>query len=567
MLLIVIIEDSNILLGSSSFVEFCYTEERQLRPSTSKRSRIVVDSDSDIETAEESFNTTADSSFLDDSLDRSVSDMATRGADYWKRRALRAEKMLEEEKRGRLEDNKSWAAKWGPIETFFKVDKMPTRGSSGQCRGYGKSLQSFLLDAAAEGIAMTDCRKTLVSLSRFLPLINENEDRRIPEIDYFRKVRVGKLPNLLQSQRDQWLKSTDKVILTVDATNLGGESHIALGGFNDQLEFLCLDIKRIEGKSANEIASIMHSMILGVSGLEEKIKCMLTDRARSQEAANKLLCQLLNRCREPGHHVFCICCLMHTISRIDARSFSVVSENASRVAQLLMRVFGSRKTMGYKKACLKAKLIEKCNGNPGFESDLGCRFHHNHANGRALVKFEEELLLVLQEHGKDNPNHIGLLNLMESAEWCQTRLELVIPVLIWTTVAGPLHTQISQNLSYGCVKAEFLKAMSTVGVVLQSRSSFKKALDLAWEIEQNVEGHTRDALLRVRRYWSDLDGNVKLEVSRVTKSAFDQARQKLESDWSIIEGLPISDDTEMVWNNRRIESTFGYLKSIDRKSF
>ena len=64
-----------------------------------------------------------------------------------------------------------------------------------------------------------------------------------------------------------------------------------------------------------------------------------------------------------------------------------------------------------------------------------------------------------------------------------------------------------------------------------------------------------------------LDINLKLEVSRMTKAAFDQARQKLESDWSVIEDLPIGDDIKMVWNNRRIESTFGYLKSIDRKSF
>ena len=555
---------SNILLGSSSFVDFSYTETRQLRTS-SKRSKIVVDSESDIETeVEESFNTTMNSSFLDDSLDSST---ATRGSEYWRLRALKAEKLLEEEKRARKEENLAWEAKWQPIEDFLKVEKMATRGTSGQCRGYGKTLQCFLLDAAAEGIAMTDCRKTLISLSRFLPLTNESEDRRVPEIDYFRKIRTGKLPNLLQSQREQWLKSTNKVILTVDATSLGGKSHISIGGFNDELEFLCLDIKQIEGKSALEIASIMHSMVLGIPGLEKKIKCMLTDRARSQEAANKLLCQLLNRCREPGHHVFCICCMMHTVSRIDARSFKALCDKSSRAAEWLMRVFGSRKSMGFRKACLKAKLIEKCQGNPGFESNLGCRFHHNHANGRALVKFEEEILSVLQEHGKDNPNHIGLLNLMESAEWCQIRLELVVPVLIWTTVAGPLHTQISRNLSYGDVKSVFLKAISIVGAVLQSRSSFKKALDMAWEMEQNIEGHTRDALIRVRRYWTELDGNIKLEVSRVTKAAFDQARQKLESDWSVIEDLPIGDEIEMVWNNRRVESTFGFLKSIDRKSF
>ena len=107
---------SNILLGSSSFVDFSYTETRQLRTS-SKRSKIVIDSESDIETeAEESFNTTMDSSLLNDSVDSST---ATRGSEYWRLRALKAEKLLEEEKRARKEENLAWEAKWQPIEDFL----------------------------------------------------------------------------------------------------------------------------------------------------------------------------------------------------------------------------------------------------------------------------------------------------------------------------------------------------------------------------------------------------------------------------------------------------------------
>ena len=64
-----------------------------------------------------------------------------------------------------------------------------------------------------------------------------------------------------------------------------------------------------------------------------------------------------------------------------------------------------------------------------------------------------------------------------------------------------------------------------------------------------------------------MDSNIKLEIDRVTYAAFDQAKQKLESDWEVVEDLPISDEVEMMWNNRRVESSFGFLKSVDRKSF
>ena len=142
-----------------------------------------------------------------------------------------------------------------------------------------------------------------------------------------------------------------------------------------------------------------------------------------------------------------------------------------------------------------------------------------------------------------------------------------MPILIWVILAGPMHSQISGQLTYGRMKAEFGKGLGIVATVLGARNSFKKALDLAWGIEQSTEGITRDALIRVRRYWSALDSNIKLEINRVTSAAFDQAKQKLESDWKVVESLPITDEVELVWNNRRVESSFGFLKSVERKSF
>ena len=167
--------------GAGTVVKIPYSTTRKLRKSTLKRQKIQVVLESDIEdSADESFNKSCDSSMLNDSM---MSSSSTRGGDYWMNRALAAEAQLEIEKKGREEDRKRWEAKWQPIQDFLKVDKLSTRGSSGQCRVFGKALHGFLIDAAADGIAMSDCRKVLLSLSRFLPLTDDSEDRRVPELE------------------------------------------------------------------------------------------------------------------------------------------------------------------------------------------------------------------------------------------------------------------------------------------------------------------------------------------------------------------------------------------------
>ena len=109
--------------------------------------------------------------------------------------------------------------------------------------------------------------------------------------------------------------------------------------------------------------------------------------------------------------------------------------------------------------------------------------------------------------------------------------------------------------------------MAIVRKVLDATNPFKVAYDIAWEVERGTVGDTKDALERVGKYWTALDPNLKIEINRVTKAAFDEGRQKLESDWTILSDLPIEDSVQLVWNNRRIESSFGFLKQVERKSF
>lgn len=166
-----------------------------------------------------------------------------------------------------------------------------------------------------------------------------------------------------------------------------------------------------------------------------------------------------------------------------------------------------------------------------------------------------------------NHNHSKLIGLMESNDWTRIRMELSVPVIVWVVLAGPFHSKISGELNYGELKSEFISALAVVRKVLGSTNPFKVAYDIAWNIERGTVGDTKDALERVGEYWTALDPNLKMEINRVTKAAFDEGRQKLESDWAILSDLPIEDNVQLVWNNRRIESTFGFLKQVERKSF
>ena len=356
-------------------------KERLMRPSASKRRYIAVESESDVESdLDLTLNQSQDSSCLDETLNESF---GSRGASYWKQRALAAEAKLKAEKLAREADNAKWETKWkkevGPLENLFRRIYGPSRGNSGRQFKYGKELQALLIDHAGHGIPSSYSRLMFESLARVLNLTDEDEDgpRQIPSVDYFNKTRTGKLAKIVDQQRDQWVEEATEVLLTVDQTALQQEKHLALGGFNQRTEFMCFGIKKIKASKAIEIAAAMFQMISDVPNLKDKIRVIESDRERAQEAAIKMLMELLNADRPVSNFVFRIVCLMHFVINVDDLSFNQLSEDTKAVSSLLDQLFGSRKSETHRRACLKKALRDELNGPSGFESKMGKRFHVN----------------------------------------------------------------------------------------------------------------------------------------------------------------------------------------------
>ena len=215
-------------------LEIAFEEkERSMRPSASKRRYIEVDSESDLESdLDSTMNKSQDSSCLDDTLNESL---GSRGASYWKQRAMAAEAQLKAEKLAREADNAKWETKWkkevGPLENLFRRIYGPSRGNSGRQFKYSKELQAMIIDHAGHGIPSSHSKLMFESLARVLNLTDEDENgpRQIPSVDYFSKMRTGKLAQIVDSQRDQWVREATEVLLTVDQTALQQDKH--LGNF------------------------------------------------------------------------------------------------------------------------------------------------------------------------------------------------------------------------------------------------------------------------------------------------------------------------------------------------
>ena len=503
---------------------------------------------------------------LDDTLNESL---GSRGASYWKQRALDAEAKLKAEKLARKADNAEWEAKWkaefGPLENLFRRVYGPSRGNSGRQFKYSKELQAMLIDHAGHGIPSSSSRLMCESMARVFDLVDEDENgsRTIPCIDYFNKMRTGKLAKIVDQQRDQWVEDATEVLLTVDQTNLQQDKHLALGGFNQRTEFMCFGIKKIKATNGLEIASTMYRMISDVPNLKDKIQVIESDRDRAQEAAIRMLMELLNADRSVSNYVFRIVCLMHFVVNLDDLSFNELSADTKAVSSLLDQLFGSRKSETLRKACLKEALNTKLRGPSRFESKMGKRYHVNKANAERLLHYEDEIEMVMSEVEKPHPKHMQFMDYMKSADWNRIKLEFGIPLMVWLLVAGPFHTIASKVIPYGQIKDAFQQAKQVIEEVIAG-DSFSNALRLVNLVQYGNEV-TDGALEALAEDWMEADPNIKVSVNVTCKAAFIACLKKWERDWAVMGSLPIEDDKVLVWENRRIESTFAYLKSVYRR--
>ena len=108
-------------------------------------------------------------------------------------------------------------------------------------------------------------------------------------------------------------------MIGTDGSSHLGQSSFALGLFNQDLEWNCIQLIQTSKKNAAGIAQEME-MACSKFGrvLLDKLICIVTDRARVQEAANRIFMERVNRVRGPEFQdLYCVCCLMHTASNTD----------------------------------------------------------------------------------------------------------------------------------------------------------------------------------------------------------------------------------------------------------
>ena len=438
-----------------------------------------------------------------------------------------------------------------PLKSLFKPVKKSTRGESGQCYEYTDDLQAFTIRLHALGIPTAHVHQLYGAMAEHFGFC-DNDEYKIPSISYLNKLRTGKLDGLLQKQTLDFVANTEKVAISFDATTMHKKQHVALVVFDQSVQYNCISIKEIEGKRGDQIAGIMLAMIAEVAGLRAKIQCIISDRCAAQVMGNRLLLEVLNRERQEEDKVFEISCNMHTASGTDAHSSKAVSVDTEEAYRLLKFIYGNRKSLTFKRACLKDRLREELGGvSAGFITDVGSRFGVYFNNGVCLLRFETAVKNVLALESSTHPKQVRLLEMMnDTRSWNKVRLEMGCLVLVWSCVIGPFHASVSKDIPYGEIKMAYETAFSTLTSILNAECSFSQALALAKTLPHSSNSATPEALVELERHWAQAGPRNKASTNSVLCKALEKCQWKLTKDWDIMRALPVSLDSILPWTNR-----------------
>ena len=496
-----------------------------------------------------------DESGADNSLDQSGfsldSSFGTRTTEYYEAQMRLMEQRHQEAMKAKDAEIAALKAELEPVKGLFKQLKRPTRGESGQCIEYSDELQAFTIRLHGSGIATAHIHQMYVALSELFGFC-EDEDFRVPSISYLNQLRSGKLDGLLRKQTVDFVAHTEKVAISFDATTMHGKQHVALGIFDQDVKFHCVSIKEIEGKRGDQIASIMLAMIEEVDSLRGKIQCIISDRCAAQIRGNEILLDLLNRGRAEADKVFQISCNLHTTSGMDTHSAKAISPKTQEAYRLLKFILGNRKSVGFKRACLKERLRRELGGvSAGFITDVGSRFGVYFQNGVCLLQHEAAVKTVLAEGTSTHPKHVQLLALMnDTRAWNQVRLEMGCLVLVWSCLIGPFHTSVSKDISYGEIKSAYDTAFKALTRILNADCSFSEALELAKTLPHSSNSSTPEALEELEQHWSRAGPRNRASTNSVLRSALENSKWKLTKDWEIMQALPVDLDCILPWTNR-----------------
>ena len=496
-----------------------------------------------------------DESGADESLDQSGfsldTSLGTRSTEWYQHQIELMEQRHREEIKRKDAEIAALKAELEPVKSLFKPSKKPTRGESGQCFEYSNELQAFTIRLHACGIATAHIHQVYEAMAEHFGF-NEDDDYKIPSISYLNKLRTGKLDGLLKKQTLDFVAQTEKVAISFDATTMHGKQHVALLVFDQRVQYNCVSIKEIEGKRGDEIASIMLAMIEEVDGLRPKIQCVISDRCAAQVMGNRMLLEVLNRGRQEQDRVFEISCNLHTVSGTDAHSSKAISPITVEGFNLLMFIFGNRKSVNFKRACLKERLRDELGGvSAGFITNVGSRFGVHFNNAVCLLIHETEVKAVLSSETATHAKHTRLLAMMnDTRSWNKVRLEMGCLLLVWTCLIGPFNTTVSKDLPYGEIKAAYETAFSTLRRLLSAECCFSEALELAKALPHSSNSTTPEALVKLEQHWSHAGPRNKAATNVVLRLAFEKSDWKLSKDWDIMRALPVDLDCILPWTNR-----------------
>ena len=545
--------------SSKEFIEIEYTVKSNKRP----RNDPIIDYDSDVSSHDGTLDTSVlDSSAIMDSSGLDVS-LSTRSNSCAVERM--EAKIAELEARltaAELRADKAEAEVrvWqGKSKDLFKIHHRPTRANgSGRSEMFDTRLDAIVLDAENRGVAAKHVQQVCASFVRVLGWFeDEDEGYRVPKKDWFVKVRSKQDP-LLEAQRKQFMRpGRGPFMVCFDATRLHQDSTLGLGCFDRDNEYLVLALRKVEASTGEEISSAMLAMMREHDGLIENTRCLMTDRCPAQVRANKLLLEKINEIRGDGNLGFESSCIMHTVINACARSMKMLSEEAKSIHNALKMTFGGRKQDSWRKNCLKAKLKDLVGIPSEFVSDLGSRFKVGEQNGKALILRETEVDEVLRSSAKTEAHKMLRRHMDDNENWPRLRLELQIPVVIWNSILGEFHSEISKKISYGAAKNAFRKARCQINDILSARSPFQMALSIAGIKHYEEESTTPEALRLIDALWKHATQNVPSMANSIDATfikAFKEVKAKFDKDFKLIENLPIPDDCILWWTNRRIVS-------------
>ena len=451
----------------------------------------------------------------------------------------------------RVEELETKLRNFTVLENLFKEE-----GRRGNRFTYSQMLQGLTVELLSESISSTDLVKILNVFGNFCGLL-DGDDKHVPRKDYFNKIR-SKIERSLQLQSEQFLAESTQLMLSTDGTSYWGTGVFALGVFNQDLEWNCLELIQSEGKSARAIADEILRVINKYSIPADKVVCMVTDRARAQEAANKLVIQFINSQKSNGQPaMFAIVCLMHTVSNCDTRPQKLLFNDGIKVLSYLKQFFGNRSSQGWSRLSLKKEFEREIGCSSMFVTDIGSRFAVSFENVRALILFEADVYNTLRSKGTQD-KHVELKQMMENSQrWPFTRMELAIPLLVWVAILSPFHSSISGQVTFADVKNAINQVQNKIDYLIREGdfNSFERLLEQAQTEEMSAD--SKRAVESISRFWSanEMTDIWKFNLGEEVEDYMHEMNEKFAADAALISELPINDDeTKLPWTNRRIVS-------------